>query len=266
MNKFLVAVFDSETAAFEGLNALEELHKQGDVTLYATAVMTKDAAGLVSIKKEADQGPLGAALGMLIGGFVGILAGPVGVAAGATAGYTTGMLLDLGRLGFNSDFVDKVSNSLEPGKAAVLADMEETWVTPVDTRLGQLGASILRRPRYDVVSEQVNQDAAQFAAELNQLDQELAMASAENKATVQKEINAVRKQMAATRAEIDAALEQANREANTKVNALNAQMKQANDRQKAQIEKRITQVKADHAERKAKLDQARKLTGEALLP
>ena len=66
--------------------------------------------------------------------------------------------------------------------------------------------------------------------------------------------------------DIGGLLEQADREANTKVNALNAQMKQANDRQKAQIEKRIAQVKADHAARKAKLDQARKLTAEALKP
>ena len=29
MNKMLVAVFDSETAAFEGLNALKDLHRNG---------------------------------------------------------------------------------------------------------------------------------------------------------------------------------------------------------------------------------------------
>ena len=43
MNKMLVAVFDTEPAAYEGLNALTELHADGDITLYATAVLVKDS-------------------------------------------------------------------------------------------------------------------------------------------------------------------------------------------------------------------------------
>lgn len=30
MNKMIVAVFNNETAAFEGLSALKDLHKDGD--------------------------------------------------------------------------------------------------------------------------------------------------------------------------------------------------------------------------------------------
>ncbi len=37
LNKMLVAVFDTEPAAFEGLQALKDLHRDGDITLYATA-------------------------------------------------------------------------------------------------------------------------------------------------------------------------------------------------------------------------------------
>ena len=56
MNKMLVAVFDTERAAYEGLHALKELHNEGDITLYATAVLVKDAAGTVSVKQTADRG------------------------------------------------------------------------------------------------------------------------------------------------------------------------------------------------------------------
>ena len=55
MNKMLVAVFDTEPAAYEGLNALKELHADGDITLYATAVLVKDSSGAVSVKQTADQ-------------------------------------------------------------------------------------------------------------------------------------------------------------------------------------------------------------------
>ncbi len=264
MDKFLVAVFDNETAAFEGLTALEGLHQQGDITVYATAVLVKDAAGVVTVKKEADEGPMGTALGILIGSMVGVLAGPVGVAAGVTAGYTTGLLLDLGRLGMSSDYMEQVSTTLEPSKVAVLADVNEDWVTPVNTVLAPLGATITRSPKAEFAEDQVNRDAAAFEAELNQLQQELAQANAEDKAMVQKDIEKVRKQLQATNAKIEAQIKQLDSDMKTKLNALNNQMKHANDEKKAQIEKRMTEVKADYAVRNAKLQEARKLALEAL--
>ena len=51
MNKLLVAVFDNESAADAGLNALRTLHAAGDITLYATGVLARDAKGVVSVKK-----------------------------------------------------------------------------------------------------------------------------------------------------------------------------------------------------------------------
>ena len=47
MNKLLVAIFDTETAADAGLNALRNLHAAGDITLFATAVLARDATGAV---------------------------------------------------------------------------------------------------------------------------------------------------------------------------------------------------------------------------
>ena len=44
-NKILVSVFDSERTAFEGLTALKDLHGEGDITLYASTVIAKDAWG-----------------------------------------------------------------------------------------------------------------------------------------------------------------------------------------------------------------------------
>ena len=51
MNKMLIAVFDSDAAAFEGLNALKDLHKNGDITLYASAVIAKDKTGKIEVKQ-----------------------------------------------------------------------------------------------------------------------------------------------------------------------------------------------------------------------
>src|SRR6185436_18686384 len=95
MNKMLIAVFDKENKAFEGLSALKELHRKGDITLFATAVISKDDQGEMHLNTAADQGPVGTATGFVAGGLIGLLAGPVGLALGAAAGTLTGLLYDV---------------------------------------------------------------------------------------------------------------------------------------------------------------------------
>ena len=281
MNKMLVAVFDTEPAAFEGLQALKDLHRNGDITLYATAVVVKDFAGSVSVKQTGDQGPLGTAVGMLTGSATGLLAGEAGAAAGLAAGSVagplgaavgfslgalTGLMVDLSHSGVNVDFVDEVSKALIPGKTAVVAEVEETWQTPVDTRIGNLGGMVFRRLRSEVVDDQLVREAAAFEAELDELEDELAQAAAEDKAELQKQIDTAKQKLEATRAAAEARQQQLKSEADAKLAAMREQVKGANVRRKAQIEKRSAEVKADYEARSAKLEQARKLTKEALTP
>lgn len=281
MNKMLVAVFDTEPAAFEGLQALKDLHRDGDITLYATAVLVKDFAGTVSVKQSADEGPLGTAVGMLSGSVTGLVAGeaaaaaglaagsvagPVGAAIGFSLGSLTGLIVDLSQSGVNVDFVDEVSRALIPGKVAVVAEVEETWQTPVDTRLGSLGGMVFRRLRSEVVEDQLVREAAAFEAELQQLEDELAQANAESRAALQRDIEAVQKKLEVTRAQAEARQQQLKSETEAKIAALRAQSEQASERRKAKIERRTAEVKADYEARSAKLDQARKLTKEALKP
>ena len=56
-----VAVFDDESAAYKGASALKELHAAGDVAVYASAVIAKDAEGAIAIKQAQDEGPIGMA-------------------------------------------------------------------------------------------------------------------------------------------------------------------------------------------------------------
>jgi uncharacterized membrane protein len=264
MNKMLVAVFDTEPAAYEGLSALKDLHREGAITLYATAVIGKDAAGTVSVKQSADPGPVGTALGLLAGSLLGLMAGPAGVAVGAATGGLTGLTFDLVNFGIEADFLDEVAQALTPGKVAVLAEVEETWVAPVDTRLGKLGAVIFRREPTEVVDDQLTREADALYADLKQIEEELAQASAENKAAVQEKIEAVKHKLEDLRDQVAARQEQAKSEVEAKIAALRAQMQQASNEQKAKTEKRIAEIEVDYKARRAKLDQAQKLIKEAL--
>jgi uncharacterized membrane protein len=264
MNKMLVAVFDSEAVAVEGLSALKGLHRDGDITVYATAVLGKDATGKVSTKQAAEQGPIGAALGMLTGSMLGLLAGPVGLAVGASMGTLTGLIFDLNKSGIDVQFVDDVSKALSPGKFAVLADVEESWTAPVDTRVGKLGGMVFRRLRSEVVEDQLVRESAAFHAEVKQLKEELAQVHAENKAAIQAQIDEAKKKAQVMQEQAKAQIDQAKREADAKIVALQEQLKQTSDRQKAKIEKRMAEAKTDLEARHAKLREAARLAKEAL--
>src|ERR1700760_1316023 len=135
MNKMLVAVFDTESAAFEGLSALKDLHRDGDITLYSSAVIAKDKNGKVELRQEADAGPVGTPVGLLAGSLLGVLGGPAGLAVGASIGGLAGLIFDVNKTGVDVTFLDDVSKALTGGKFAVLSEIEESWTTPVDTRV-----------------------------------------------------------------------------------------------------------------------------------
>jgi len=266
MNKMIVAVFGNESSAYEGLRALKDLHRDGEISLFATAVIAKDQAGIVSVKQSADQGPAGTALGMLTGSVVGLLGGPAGVAAGLSLGGMTGALFDLNKTDVDITFIDDVSKALSPGKAAVLADVEETWSAPVDTRIETLGGMVFRRLRSEVVEDQLVRESAVFDAELKQLHEELAAARAEDKAAIQKEMDTVKKKLEVMRTQASNRTSQLKGEVDAKVSSLQDQIKQAGEIRKARLERRVNDLKADWKTRNAKLQRAQELTREALLP
>jgi uncharacterized membrane protein len=264
VNKMLVAVFDTEHAAFEGLSALRDLHRDGEITLYASAVIVKDKTGKMNFKQETDSGPLGTAVGLLTGSLIGILGGPAGLAVGASLGGLTGFLFDLDQSGIGATFLDDVSKSLTPGKAALAVEVEESWTTPVDTRVHKLGGIVFRRLRSEVIEDQLVRESAAFEADLKALDDDLKRGVAEDRAAIQKDIEQVRKQIKVTQDQAKARLDQAKAEMDARFKSLQDQAKGASDRAKARIEKRIAEVRADFEVRSKKLNQALTLTKEAL--
>ena len=86
MSKMIVSVFDDEQTAYKGTQALTELHREGSISVYSAAVVSRDADGAIRIKDAGDEGPLGTALGMLTGAIIGVLGGPTGVVVGTAAG------------------------------------------------------------------------------------------------------------------------------------------------------------------------------------
>ena len=53
MNEMLVAVFENEDAADKGLRALNALHQEGGISLYAWALIIKDRDGAIASNSRA---------------------------------------------------------------------------------------------------------------------------------------------------------------------------------------------------------------------
>ena len=272
-NKILVSVFDSEQKAFEGLTALKDLHKEGDITLYASSVIAKDPSGTVSVRQRADNGPVGTLVGIVTGGLIGLLGGPVGIAIGAYVGGFGGLMYDLFNAGVSLDFVDEVSASLIPGKSALVADIDEVWVTPIDTRLGALGGTTFRRLQGEAVDEELIRETDATRTELEQLRAELREASAEAKANVQGAIDGQRRKLEALVNRVDRRLDEQKADFEARLATLREQQSKARESHRARINARIEELKTSHDVRTAKLHEARRLakesveaTREALVP
>jgi uncharacterized membrane protein len=271
MNKILVAVFDSEKTAYEGVAALKDLHRDGDISLYASSVIAKDAAGTVAVRQAADSGPLGTLVGIVGGSLVGLLGGPAGALVGGWIGGGAGLMYDLFNVGLGADFMEEVKTSLTPGKVAVVADIEESWTTPVDTRLGAMGATLFRRYPGDFADEQLAREAESAESETRQLVAEFEQAEGEARAKAQATAAAQRAKVEAIVGRIDSATKQAKAEFEARLATLHAQIEGAREAQRKRIEARIDEAKATHKARQEKLEEARKhakaaleLTGEAI--
>ena len=263
MNKMIVTIFNNENSAYEGVKALRELHAEGSLTLYAAAVIAKDTQGVVRVKQAADQGPLGTVLGLTTGSLIGLLGGPVGLAVGAITGTFAGSIYDLAQIGINEDFLTEVSKYLSPGKVAVVAEIDEEWVTPLDTRMEPLDGIVFRRVRGEFIDAQIERELAVADAEIAKLEAEYKQAAGEAKAKLGAKLDVARNRLQARRDLIKERIEAIRLEGEAKIKSLQEQAAQAKGEMKARLEKRVAEERADHEARMVKLNQAWQLVKEA---
>jgi uncharacterized membrane protein len=185
----LVVVFNNESDAYEGKNALVRLDDEGSISVYGYAVITKNSDGTASVKQGDDAGPLGTLVGTSLGSLIGLLAGPAGVAIGAAAGMGAGSAVDVDNARVGDDFIDDVTKQLLPNRTALVAEIEEDWTTPVDTRMEASGGTVYRRALSDVTHQVNHEDVAAMKADLAQLKAEHAQAKADRKAKLETKIN-----------------------------------------------------------------------------
>jgi uncharacterized membrane protein len=248
MERMLVVVFDNELKAYDGFKALTELDSEGSISIHAQAVIKKDDEGRVTVKQKGDDFPIRTVGGTAIGALIGLLGGPIGLGIGAVAGTFAGSILDMNRAGVNAEFLDDVYKKLTPGKWAIVSDISEEWITPVDTRMAALGGTVFRTTRHSVEHEQDAKSVAALKADIAQLKAEQAKSSAEQKTKIQSKIDNLNKKLHARLEQAKLGLEQQEKEAKAKVEALKKKTTKTRGEAKANIEARIADIKKKRKE------------------
>ena len=222
MDRMLVAVFDNQNKAQEGLRALVELDLDGTIAVYAQAVVVRNPDGTTMVKQGHAPGPFGSLVGTLLGALIGLLGGAPGVAIGAMAGFFAGGTADMNKARIEEDFVDDVAKALLPNRAAVVAEIEEDATGPVDAQMEAIGGTVFRRTLSEVRHTIHDEHIVAIKADLAQMKAEHAQAHAERKAKLQEKINQLESKLQAQLQKAKERREAAEREARAKVEFLQA--------------------------------------------
>jgi uncharacterized membrane protein len=253
MEKMLVVVFDDESKAYEGSRALNQLDAEGSITVHAESVITKNEDGTSTVKQADGDFPIRTIGGTAIGSLIGLLGGPVGLGVGAMAGSMAGGIADIFVAGVDEDFLSEVSKILTPGKHAVVADVSEEWVTPVDTRMEALNGVVFRTTRTSFEDDQRARELTALRADIDQMKAEQTRAAAERKAKLQAKIDQLNNRLQLKLQQAKERSEQIKKETDAKVQALQMKAAKAQGDAKASIDARMDQIKKDYEQSAARV-------------
>jgi len=267
MSTFVVSIFSSEAKAYDAVRAFNELHMEGSISLYDTTVVKRQEGGWLEIKQRGSGAIEATGLGTLVGALLGIFGGPAGVAIGAAAGTAVGGTTALARGDASDEFLEDISKKMKPGDYAVLAEVSEKWTAPVDTRIQQLGGTVLREKRSDYVDAMMEKRAEAFKAEIEDRKQERAARKAERmEGRLDDYLFEARERLERVANRAHDRLDNTKAELQQKLDALEEQSKKAKPEVKKQIEQRIADIRKDFTERERKLSHAYELAQQALQP
>jgi uncharacterized membrane protein len=252
VEKLIVIVFDDQTKAFAGFEALRQLDRDGEISVYEAQMIRKEPTGSIEYIDNVDKVTFPIVGGTsAVGVIVGLLGGPLGALLGGMAGGLISSIAAAEHAGVTDDYVNDVNTAMTPGKFAVVADISEDWVTPLDTRMEEIGGVVFRRTRTEVKRMHHDQDVAAHRAEMEQLKAERAQARSERRAKIDARIDTLRRKL-------EAALERDRRsmllrqdERDTKIKALQTKADQSEGEIRRRLESRIAEVRREYDERAA---------------
>lgn len=158
--------WDSPGRAYEAFSVFRDVDF-GGVRVDASAVVERTSDGQLRTTDGQDNiiglGTLG---GSGLGALIGVIGGPVGLLLGFAGGALFGSAFDADRAFDSDSVVGEMSHALPPGRAGIIAEVEEVSTEAIDGFAREHGADLVRQQE-DVVLDEVAaaEEAADAAAE-----------------------------------------------------------------------------------------------------
>jgi len=137
--------FQTQKNALRGAEVLRNLQAERCTRIYAAAVISRSVTGELSRIELIKRGHAASAAGALIGGVAALSFGPLAVLIGATGGALIGYSAELLHEDDAANVAKTTSRALDPGKAAVVAEIDEHGSTELAARMERVGGSVLRK-------------------------------------------------------------------------------------------------------------------------
>ena len=257
MDELLVALFNTDARAQECARLLHESHAKGSISVYALAIVTRasNAVGLTPSQpiprgKSVAAPAVAAAVGVL----VSLLGGPVPAVLRTVRSGLVSTLSDIYRAGLDAWFLERITRDLQPGGAAVIAEVEEERPSAIDAQVAALDGHAFRyHLEGRLTATRIEHEIAALQREVVKLRARLN--SEHSDATLEQlsRRRIIELQQAKRRAEMLAGA--LRREGVAKIVVLRAQMAGLDGSARAVVEQRATAVRASFEGRASHLDQ-----------
>jgi uncharacterized membrane protein len=192
MERMLVVVFDAEDKAYDAANTLERLKDLSVIALEADAIVTKNLRAETTVAHSHTLDPQATMGATAVGTLIGMFGGPVGLVVGAVTGALVGASADLVRARVGGDFVEEIVEALEPGKTALVAQIDEEDTEPIDSRMASLGGRVFRRELQEVEDDAYLRDVAALNEKADRIRAEFAESRAEQKHALRARIDSLK--------------------------------------------------------------------------
>ena len=148
--KFMAAIFEDYERAAQGEQAILSLEREGTLSILGIAIVGRGPAGQLLVIK-APNGPSTEALTALLSKLSAALSRLPSQAYGVLSNLEGWG--DLEDFGVTPNFIQALTTAFQPAKTAVIAEIEEDWITPLDLRIEEIGGQIMRTWRAELEAE-----------------------------------------------------------------------------------------------------------------
>jgi uncharacterized membrane protein len=250
MENIIVATFNDEARAIEGMHKMSELEHEGDISVYNKILIRKGANGEYEVLKDENLNGWLTVAGMAFGGLIGGFGGPLGVAVGLYAGTVVGSIIDYTHYVFEQDFINTMSKDIPPGSVSIIAELDESNSVFIDENFKTLGAVIFRSNVYEEHDKFVERKMNALDSEIQTAETEFALAAEEQKADITAKVEELRRSRNAKIAEIEMKSKESLHELKAKMEENKAKLETRFAKIQNEVSDKINSVRLERAKQK----------------